>query len=64
MPDKLLDSERQLLATDRGLKPGVDHRDHEAHLAAVAHKGSQSIKQVRRTAGPDRSGTVRVIGDK
>jgi hypothetical protein len=25
MPDKLLDSERQLLATDRGLKPGVDH---------------------------------------
>jgi len=22
---KLLDSERQLLATDRGLKPGVDH---------------------------------------
>jgi hypothetical protein len=64
MASEMIESEHRLLATDRGLKPGVDHRDHEAHLAAVRDKGSAHLKEIRRTAGPDRSGTVRVIGDK
>jgi hypothetical protein len=60
-----LDSERELLATDRRLQNNpVDHRDPDAHSAAVRDKGSAALKEVRRTAGPDRSGSVRVLIDK
>jgi hypothetical protein len=65
MPE-LLDSERRLLATDRRQQsnPGIDHRDPEQHSAAVRDKGSAALKEVRRSAGPDRSGSVRVLIDK
>ena len=60
-----LDSERELLATGKSLSRGVvDHRDPDAHSAAVRDRGSSALKEVRRTAGPDRSGTVRVLLDK
>ena len=66
MADERLDSERRLLATDRGMRKGgdVDHRDPEQHSRAVQDKGSAQLKQIRRTMGPDRSGTVKIIGDK
>jgi hypothetical protein len=64
MANEMLESERRLLATDRGLKPGVDHRDHEAHLAAVAHKGSAQLKEVRHTVNQNLGGMVRVLLDK
>jgi hypothetical protein len=65
MPE-LLDSERRALATDRAYRnnSGVDHRDPEQHSAAVRDKGSAALKEVRRSAGPDRSGSVRVLIDK
>ena len=61
-----LDSERELLATDRRQQnnSGVDHRDPDAHSAAVRDRGSAALKEVRRSAGPDRSGTVRVLIDR
>ena len=60
-----LDSERELLATDKSLSRGVvDHRDHEAHLAAVAHKGSAQLKEVRHTVNQNLGGMVRVLLDK
>jgi hypothetical protein len=61
-----LDSERQLLATDRGLKTsgGVDHRDPDAHRAAIMDRGSQALKAPRKVPHPSLAGTVRVIGDK
>jgi hypothetical protein len=62
---RLLDSEREALRVNRSLSDsGVDHRDPDAHSAAVRDKGSAALKEVRRTAGPDRSGTVRVLLDK
>jgi hypothetical protein len=64
MASERLESERSLLATDRGLKPGVDHRDHEAHLAAVRDKGSASLHEPRRVPHPSLAGTVRVLLDK
>jgi hypothetical protein len=66
MASEMLESERRLLATDRRQQNngGIDHRDPDAHSAAVRDKGSAALKEVRRTAGPDRSGTVRVLIDK
>ena len=66
MSTEMLESERRLMATDRRQQnnPGVDHRDPDAHSAAVRDRGSSALKEVRRTAGPDRSGTVRVLLDK
>jgi hypothetical protein len=66
MASEMLESERRLMATDRAQRnnPGVDHRDPEQHSRAVSDKGSAALKAVRRTAGPDRSGSVRTLIDK
>jgi len=66
MANEMLESERRLMATDRRQQnnPGVDHRDPDAHSAAVRDKGSAALKEVRRSAGPDRSGSVRVLIDR
>jgi hypothetical protein len=60
-----LESVRELNRVNHSLGAGgVDHRDPDAHSAAVRDRGSSALKEVRRTAGPDRSGTVRVLLDK
>jgi hypothetical protein len=65
MASEMLDSERKLLATDKSLRGGgVDHRDPDAHLNAIRDRGSAALKEVRKTAGPDRSGSVKVLIDK
>jgi hypothetical protein len=61
-----LDSERELLATDRRLRndSGVDHRDHAAHLRAVADKNSASAHEPRRVPYPSAVGGLRTLVDK
>jgi hypothetical protein len=61
-----LESERELLATDRRLQnnPGVDHRDPEQHSRAVSDKGSAALHEPRRVPYPSMAGTVRVLLDK
>jgi hypothetical protein len=63
---RLLDSERELLATDRRLQNngGVDHRDPDAHSAAVRDRGSAPLKEIRRTVNQNMAGTVRTLIDK
>lgn len=60
-----LESVRELNRVNHSLGAGgVDHRDPDAHSAAVRDKGSAALKEVRRSAGPDRSGSVRVLIDR
>jgi hypothetical protein len=61
-----LESERRLLATDREMRNsgGMNHRDHAAHLRAVADRGSSSLHEPRRVPHPSLAGTVRTLIDK
>jgi hypothetical protein len=60
-----LDSERELLATDKAFqRGGVDHRDHEAHLAAVRDRGSASAHEPRRVPYASAVGGLRTLVDK
>jgi hypothetical protein len=62
---KLLDSERQLLATDKSLSRGVvDHRDPEIHRKNIMDRASEALKQPRKVPHPSLAGTVRVLLDK
>jgi hypothetical protein len=66
MASEMLESERRLLATDRRQQnnPGVDHRDPDAHSAAVRDKGSAALKEVRRTVNQNMAGTVKTLINK
>ena len=66
MASERLESERRLMATDRAQRSdsGVDHRDPDAHRAAIMDRGSQALKAPRKVQHPSLAGTVRVIGDK
>jgi hypothetical protein len=66
MASEMLESERRLLATDRRQQgnSGVDHRDNEAHLAAVRDKGSASAHEPRRVPYPSAVGGLRPLVDK
>jgi hypothetical protein len=61
-----LESERELLATDRRLRNdgGVDHGDPDAHFRAVRDAGSAALKEVRRTVNQNLGGVVRTLIDK
>jgi hypothetical protein len=57
--------QREALRVNRSLNDGgVDHRDHEAHLAAVRDRGSASLHEPRKVPHPSLAGTVRVLLDK
>jgi hypothetical protein len=60
-----LDSERELLATDKSLRGGyVDHRDPDVHRAAVRDRGSAALKEPRKVPALDLGGTVRALIDR
>ena len=60
-----LESVRELNRVNRSLSSGgVDHRDHEAHLAAVRDRGSASAHEPRRVAYPNLCGPARPLLDK
>jgi hypothetical protein len=60
-----LESVRELNRVNRSLSNGgVDHRDHQAHLAAVRDRGSASLHEPRKVPHPSLAGTVRTLIDK
>jgi hypothetical protein len=65
MASERLESERVLMETDRrSMKPGIDHRDNEAHLAAVRDRASAALHEPRRVAYPPLVAPPRAILDK
>jgi hypothetical protein len=62
---RMLDSERELMRVNRSLNDGgVDHRNHEAHLAVVRDRGSASAHQPQKVPYPSAVGGLRTLIDK
>jgi hypothetical protein len=57
--------QKEALRVNRSLGDGgVDHRDPEAHLAAVRDRGSASLHEPRRVPYPSAVGGLRTLIDK
>jgi hypothetical protein len=62
MPDEIRDASHGF--PKNGRSAGVDHRDPDAHRAAVSDKGSAQLKAPRKVPYPSFVGPLRTIGDK